>query len=1626
MRNSVRCGVRQGIALLAFAGAVVGCLSTMAASPVYYIWNGGGHDWLMSNPANWEKGVTPPPDREASLLLLCRMPAGSVFTNDLPCGPYANLVTVGNEQNYTVTGNPLWLANLENNLRDSDEDGAFTFVIDLPVSVSGQNSMFKSVGTNKIIYNYPLYVPTEAENGMKNGLRLDGSGTQILRKGIQASSDCYPGSQYGTDKCVRLTTGTYIFEGDFEAPSCWVAYDAHVILSNATFRLNGPSTNYGFFHNCVIDIAQGGRLVSSGSSVMAFAQASTSYHTRINVLAGGVFDTWGAACRFADDGLTTVTIEDGGLMDWASSTDFSAGGICTVVLNGGRIEANELRVGYVKKLDAGHEARYDRLELNGGELRLNNFVNKSISTTKDKPFHIIANGGRIVSKASATNPGIFTGTSPDQMWVHVRKGGFVFDTEAYTVVWNAPLLAADDDGGDGDIVKLGGGFLTLRSPSATTGNIYVRRGTLTLEAPVASPRIEVTGASFLRLASGSDFAGALALAAGSTLSFEGAALSLTGLESTGGIVRLASVDGVPQKIAVTTADGLARTSSLRFELLGDGGDAWSANGTFVLMEQADLSADLSALARIANPAPGKSYRFAVADGALKVTVEDAVAPTALTVEADVVLSEAGRFEGVRFVGTGTLTAQGETVTLGSSSVLPFLACDAGDHVLANDLHLEGPTLVRIAAGASLTLSGTVTGDEGAWITVIGGGTLKIAGANAVKVAVQNASLEFGAAQAVGGGLLLGDSAEVAVTESMTLTAPVEVSGGASFTVPEGKTVDFAGAVSGEGKFCPRGAGHVTFSGSLANWQGRLLLCGVTEFPGAPALDPILFSGGTFLYTGAAPLALGSTLELCGTAVNALKLADGAGSLTAYGPVRVDSASGTLRLCGNATSEIALAGGDWQIPCDGRELSLRFSGGDFRIGSDCRLSVPVRAPNARAMIVGTWDSGEDRPSTVTIDDGASVEVGNLYFSSDASSADGTNAPAKIVQNGGRVCVNQDYLVFNSELSDYNEARYVLNGGELSVTSSWTDFVYGNTVMEVNGGVASLRRLASGWNTDNSMELAPSGNVASRARLEVNGGVVKVKDAVEWNSSSDPRRWTLMAVNGGELSIPSTDRQQTSKYPSAVSASLSVDGGTVGFTGASSVGPGVTDYLYGLDELLVGARGGTVDVRTPSATVTQPVRGKDSSGGDLVKTGAGDLTLASPVNQVFGAVDVREGALTAKFDQSPASGFPEGLVALWTFEGDNPLADKTGHGYDLVQMHEASFPVQFTPGDETIGRARNGTCAYWPVCGGSLGMTNKCSWSFNSYTVSFWTKLRNFDQGKSLISFMSTRSRVRCTDPSNVYSSIFDNYFCICLKPVNGKIRFDGDPDCYAGVSADDVARHFAPGEWHLVTSVREGSQLREYIDGQRVTTAVSDTLAAQKGAFPFKNDAAILLIGQTYGGFDVGNEYLNAGAMMDDIAIFSRALNDEEIASLYASVQKTPVAAVKVSAGATYDMNGGELVVPMLAGAGTVANGALTITERLQLDPAGTLHVDRVGVAANSAGVIDLGRDEGNPVRVPSEVVLFTYDELDAGAVANLGTWLHNVTGTGRDYKGAYAVRHDVENKRVVLELQGSRMVIIIR
>ena len=266
----------------------------------------------------------------------------------------------------------------------------------------------------------------------------------------------------------------------------------------------------------------------------------------------------------------------------------------------------------------------------------------------------------------------------------------------------------------------------------------------------------------------------------------------------------------------------------------------------------------------------------------------------------------------------------------------------------------------------------------------------------------------------------------------------------------------------------------------------------------------------------------------------------------------------------------------------------------------------------------------------------------------------------------------------------------------------------------------------------------------------------------------------------------------------------------------------------------------------------------------------------------------------------------------------------------------------------------------------------------------------------------------------------------LKPVGGKTCFDGDPACYAGVSADDVARLFAPGEWHLVTSVREGSQLREYIDGQRVTTAVSDTLSVQTGATPFKNDAAVLLIGQTYGGFDTGNEYLNAGAMMDDIAIFSRALNDEEIASMYASVQKRPVAAVKVSAGATYDMNGGALSVPTLAGAGTVANGALTVTERLRLDPAGTLHVDRVGVAANGAGVIDLGRDEGNPVQAPGEIVLFTYDELDADAVANLGTWERNVTGTGRDDKGAYAVRQDAENNRVVLELLGSGTVVILR
>jgi len=497
--------------------------------------------------------------------------------------------------------------------------------------------------------------------------------------------------------------------------------------------------------------------------------------------------------------------------------------------------------------------------------------------------------------------------------------------------------------------------------------------------------------------------------------------------------------------------------------------------------------------------------------------------------------------------------------------------------------------------------------------------------------------------------------------------------------------------------------------------------------------------------------------------------------------------------------------------------------------------------------------------------------------------------------------------------------------------------------------------------------------------------------------------------GVLELPATCREWDLREtrPSWTTA-LRLDGGLLRL-GATGLNGSSADALAGLDDFVFGSNGANVEV-AESVVVTQPLRSVADAGG-IVKSGAGTLTLAAPNNRAFG-VEVKEGTLAARFDTSARKAYPHGLAALWDFDGDEPLKDKTGHGFDLVQMHEATDKlVSFTEGDAENGFAHSGKSAYWPTWGGSLGMTNSAAWYWNAHTVSFWVRMKTFNPSSGLICFMSTRS-----DATNHQN----NNWCICLKGDGDTLHFDGDPDCYKGVCSEDTVSKFTAQEWHMVTTVRNGGNEWDYIDGQLVANEPGKGVVASVAQL--KKEGLFLTIGQTYGGFEKGNEYINDGAMMDDIAIFSRALSAEEVAALYAAAPRAAAPSVKVASGATFDMAGGSLATPFLSGAGTVANGTLAVTGRVEMVQSGAAHVSAPEFPASGV-VVDFGRDASDPLAVGNYAVM-TFDSLSAESAANVAGW--KAVGTGRSRRFTTRFSVDTGANAVVAEIVPPGLSIIIR
>ena len=461
-----------------------------------------------------------------------------------------------------------------------------------------------------------------------------------------------------------------------------------------------------------------------------------------------------------------------------------------------------------------------------------------------------------------------------------------------------------------------------------------------------------------------------------------------------------------------------------------------------------------------------------------------------------------------------------------------------------------------------------------------------------------------------------------------------------------------------------------------------------------------------------------------------------------------------------------------------------------------------------------------------------------------------------------------------------------------------------------------------------------------------------------------------------------------------------------TGAGS--GSLDDYLNGVTSFGIGAGGGSIDTCGNDATITQTLLPTGAETGVFAKLGEGTLTMSGAGNVIGGTLAVSNGTLIAAFDTGTRRPYPEGAMAIWDFDGEDPYADRTGHGYDLEQTHPDVVEVGFT--DEN---ALSGKAAKWSesTVGGALNATCITSTRFNRQSVSVWVRYNSLTADKGNLGILSTRCKNDWSANGNNFDLAYKTVWNTNGVSTGGLKGFGTVWDMAQASIWDPLVGH-APSvnEWHHLVMVNDNGHYRSYLDG---VCYVDRVTSSQPG---FLSSGYLITLGQGI----VTGENMNKGGMLDEVAIYGRALTDAEVAELYRQgTAKSWEFDLAVAEGAVWDMNASTATVRSVSGGGTVRNGKIVVAERLVTTQDAALTVDKVSFGAD--GTIDLGYGETERRTVGSRALL-TFSELDAEGRLALKGWRLENAGAGTNTSVALRVTENA----IVLDVIPKGAIVVIR
>jgi hypothetical protein len=319
----------------------------------------------------------------------------------------------------------------------------------------------------------------------------------------------------------------------------------------------------------------------------------------------------------------------------------------------------------------------------------------------------------------------------------------------------------------------------------------------------------------------------------------------------------------------------------------------------------------------------------------------------------------------------------------------------------------------------------------------------------------------------------------------------------------------------------------------------------------------------------------------------------------------------------------------------------------------------------------------------------------------------------------------------------------------------------------------------------------------------------------------------------------------------------------------------------------------------------------------------------------------------------------------------------------------------------------------------------AFTVNSYSVSLWVNLAAKDIGHQ--AFISTRVDTGEAGAGGTFDFKFNAGNFVSSYNVGN----------YGASITPEQGGNLTTGTWHMVTCVVSPTRIDAYLNGVLkgyTNNIVGPTLLTAGHLLTLGRGVAVA--------GDPNREMLGAGSMIDDVAVFARALSSNEVAALYTTVT-APQPPLRVASAAVLDLLGTSNTTTSVTGGGTISNGMLTVTDSLTPDVdsgMAVLTIDNLALggtnlvyacttdaatndlvrvtgtlSATNTGTIALGHTSGNPLTTPFRRTVMTYGTLDAADAQRLAQW--RVTGDGVSGSTLRKVIIDTANHRVNVEIR---------